>query len=75
VIEASDDQILYSLITGGVQTNAAEQVAAGVLAMFNEDPGRQGDNLDDDQPSPADPYLQIDSFEEFKNQLPTKDCD
>lgn len=75
-VEANDDQILYALASAGIQTNAAED---SIIRAFNEydrgDEDGESDESGNEPPiSPDDlPLLQIDSFEEFKNQL-TKKC-
>jgi len=78
VIEATDDQILYALVKDDIRTNAAEQVVADVVNRFDGEPG-QSDIDEDDDGNPPDlpqaPFLQIDSFEEFKNSLQKKNCD
>ena len=75
VSEANDDQILYALVKSDIKTNAAEQVVADVINMFEDEGNIRDSDLDDNEPPPSEPYLQIDSFEEFKNSLQKKNCD
>jgi len=81
VMEASDDQILFALIKNEIPVNAADYAIGEVVSKF----GDQDDNFDGEEdqggnPPPETPVppsestmLQIDNFEDFKNQL-TKKC-
>lgn len=77
VIEATDDQILYAIVSIGIKTNASEYAIGDVLSEFNENDENfdgETDEAGNEPPDPTTPMLQIDNFEEFKNQLQRKNC-
>jgi hypothetical protein len=81
VMEASDDQILFALLKNEIPVNAAEAAIGDVVNKFGEEPGSTDEDSEDDgnPPKPTNPsdlsLFQLDSFEEFKNQLQRKNCD
>ena len=80
VMEANDDQILFALLKNEISTNAAEAAIGDVVNKFGDEPGSTDEDMEDDgnPPTPPNPsdlsMFQLDSFEEFKNQLQRKNC-